>query len=95
MERNGTQIKCQSHEKLIQNEELDNLVKRTFDSMPKTDMADYWADYLKMCDALFSSTHANQSATNLQDLIDGQRAMLPWITIYDNNHYSRYLQGFS
>ena len=75
----------------MESEELDDLVRRTFDLIPKTDMADYWVDYLHMCDALFLSTHANHSATNLQDLIDSQRAMLPWLTIYDNNQYSRWL----
>ena len=78
----------------MESEELDDLVRRTFDSIPKTDMADYWVDYLHMCDALFLSTHANHSATNFQDLIDSQRAMLPWLTIYDNNQYSRWLPYF-
>ena len=89
MLRNGSaQIKRQFHDELMESEELDGLVRRT-------DMADYWMDYLHMCGAMFLSTHANHSATNLQDLIDSQRAMLPWLTIYDNNKYSRWLPYFA
>ena len=32
---------------------------------------------------------------HFKDLIDSQRAMLPWLTIYDNNQYSRCLPYFS
>ena len=31
---------------------------------------------------------------HFKDLIDSQRAMLPWLTIYDNNQYSRWLPYF-
>ena len=30
----------------------------------------------------------------LQDLIDSQGVMLPWLTIYNNNQYSRWLTIF-
>ena len=47
-----------------------------------------------MWDALFLSIHANHCANAFQDLIDSQRGMLPWLTIYDNNQYSRWLPYF-
>ena len=47
-----------------------------------------------MCDALFLSIHANHCTNAFQDLIDSQQAMLPWLTIYDNNQYSRWLPYF-
>ena len=31
---------------------------------------------------------------HFKDLIDSQRAMLPWLTIYYNNQYSRWLPYF-
>jgi hypothetical protein len=83
-----------SYEELMENEEIENLVASTFESISMTDMAVFWLDFLQMCDALFLSTHANHAAKNLQDMVDSQRAMLPWLGAYDNNNYFRWLPHF-
>ena len=57
-------------------------------------MAEYWKNFLSMCDALFLSILANHCTNAFQDLIDSQRAMLPWLTIYDNIWYSYWLPYF-
>ena len=75
-------------------DEVNSLTTCLFSSVTVSDMADFWKDFLSMCDALFLSIHANHCTDNFQDLIDSQRAMLPWLTIYDNNQYSRWLPYF-
>ena len=47
-----------------------------------------------MCDALLLSIHANHCTNAFQELIDTQWAMLPWLTVYDNNQYSCWLLQF-
>ena len=80
-----------NHDKLIDLNEVNDLITGIFPSVTMSDMAEYWKDFLSMCDALFLSIHANHCTNAFQDLIDSQRAMLPWLTIYGNNQYSRWL----
>ena len=68
--------------------EINDLITGIFLSVTMSDMAEYWKDFLYMCDALFQSIHANHCTNAFQDLIDSQRDMLLWLTIYDNNQYS-------
>ena len=68
--------------------EINDLITGIFPSVTMSDMAEYWKDFLYMCDALFLSIHANYCTNAFQDLIDSQRDMLLWLTIYDNNQYS-------
>ena len=89
--RRSEEKKC-SHEKLMDLNEINDLITGIFPSVTMCDMAEYWRDFLPMCDALFLSIHANIYA--FQDLIDSQRALLPWLTIYDNSQYSRWLPYF-
>ena len=74
--------------------QINDLITGTFPSVIMSDMAEYWKDILSMCDALFLYIHAKHCTNAFQDLIDSQRSMLPWLTIYDNNQYSRWLLYF-
>ena len=58
-----------------------------------SDVAEYWKDFLFIV-VLFLSIHAHCGTNTFQDLIDSQRATIPWFTIYDNNQYSRWLPYF-
>ena len=79
---------------MIELDEVNDLTAGLFSSVSMSDMAEFRKDFLSMCDALFLSIHANHCMNAFQDLIDSQRAMLPWLTIYDNNQYSRWLPYF-
>ena len=61
--------------------EINDLITGTFPCVIMSDMAEYWKDLLSMCDALFLSIHANHCTNAFQDLIDSQRAMLPWLAL--------------
>ena len=95
LRKSGSSVekKC-NHEELMEFDEVNSLTTCLFSSVTVSDMADFWKDFLSMCDALFLSIHANHCTDNFQDLIDSQRAMLPWLTIYDNNQCSRWLPYF-
>ena len=68
---------------------VNDLITGIFPSVIMSDMAEYWKDFLSLCDTLFLSVHANHCTNAFQDLIDSQRTMLPRLTIYDNNQYPR------
>ena len=91
---NTSEAKACSHNELMEHAELTELISNMFAAVPSSDMADYWKDFLSMCDALFLSIHANHVVNSFDDLINSQHAILPWLTIYDNNQYSRWLPYF-
>ena len=72
---------------------VNDLITGIFPSAIMSDMAEYWKD-LSMCDALSPSIPVNHCTNAFQVLIDCQRAMLPWLTIYGNNWYSCWLRYF-
>ena len=91
--RSSVEKEC-SHEELMDLNEINDLITGIFPSFTMSDIAEYCKDFLSMCDTLFVSIHANHFTNAFQDLIDSQRSMLPWLTIYDNNQYSRWLPYF-
>ena len=46
-----------------------------------------------MTDALMQSVHAIPDV-NLEEYINSQRSMLPWMVAYDNKNYARWLPDF-
>ena len=83
-----------SHEGLMDLNEVNYLITSIFPSDTMSDMVEYWKHFLSLCDALFLSIHANHCTNAFQDLIDNQRVILAWFTIYHNNQYSRWLPYF-
>ena len=67
--------------------EINDFITGIFPSVTMSDMAEYWKDFFSMCDALFYLFMLTIVLMHFKDLIDSQRAMLPWLTIYDNNQY--------
>ena len=59
-----------SHKELLDLNEVDDLVSNIFSSVTTSDMAEYWKEFLPMCEALFLSIHANHCTNAFQDLID-------------------------
>ena len=64
--------------------EINDFITGIFPSVTMSDMAEYWKDFFSMCDALFYLFMLTIVLMHFKDLIDSQRAMLPWLTIYDN-----------
>ena len=59
--------------------ETNDLIAAISQSVTMSDMAEYWKDFLSMCDALLLYIHANHCTNAFQELIDSQWAMLPWL----------------
>ena len=91
----GSSVEKQcSHEELMDLNEMNDLITGIFPFSTISNIAEYWKDFLSMCDAFFLSVHDNHCTNAFQDLIDSQRAKLPSLTIYDKNQYSRWLPYF-
>ena len=86
--------KAYSHQELLDLNDLNDLITGIVPPVTMSDMAEYWKDILSMCESLFPSIPAHHCTNAFQDLIDSQRAMVPWLTIYDNNQYSCWLPYF-
>jgi len=56
-------------------------------------MAHYWKDFLSMTDALMQNVHAVH-ACNWDEFVSSLCAMLPWLMVYNNNQYGRWLPDF-
>jgi hypothetical protein len=82
-----------AHAALEEDADLDSLISNLFTHVDKCDMADYWRDFLSMVDALMQNVHAVHIC-NWDEFVSSLRAMLPWMVVYDNNRYGRWLSDF-
>ena len=86
----GTSVEKEcNHEELMGFNEINDLITGIFPSVTMSDMAEYWKDFLSMCHTLFLPIHANHCTNAFQDLIDSQWVKIQWLTVPDNNQYSR------
>ena len=59
----------------------------------KSDMANYWLSFMEMVEILMMNIHS----VKIQDwkmFKNSLRMMIPWMQIYDNNHYGKWLVEF-
>ena len=56
-------------------------------------MADFWLSFLDMVDVLMMNVHAIHSC-NWDEFLSSMCKMLPWLMIYDNDKYGRWLPDF-
>ena len=80
------------HIMLINNIDFRNAVSSAFDQLQSShsEHAKYWISYMVMVEILFLNHHALRSK-QWNEYLSSLRLMLPWMIIYDNEHYSRYL----
>ncbi len=82
-----------AHTALEDDDDLNSLIANMFTQVEDCDMAHYWRDFLSMTDALMQKVHAVHIC-NWDEFVSSLRAMLPWLTAYDNNQYGRWLPDF-
>ena len=82
-----------AHEALMQDADIDNLITNLFTHVETSPMEEYWRDFLSMTDALMQNVHAVHIC-DWDDYVSSLRAMLPWMVVYDNNKYGRWLSDF-
>ena len=68
------------------------MVRSIFEEISSTesDMADYWLSYMEMVEVLLLSYHSLR-AQLWEDYLHSMRLVMPWMHMYDNVNYARYL----
>ena len=72
---------------------VDTLINNMFDKIEKTDMACYWLDFMTMVEILMMNVYAIHTC-NWDEFLTSLREMMPWMVIYDQTHYGRWLPHF-
>ena len=101
MEKLRTSSTSTQEECKIINDELgsfavfSSFVIQAFVKVEKSDsaMAKYWLSFLKMTEILMLNIHAVK-ALNWEEFKTSLRLMMPWLQVYDNDKYGRWLVEF-
>ena len=69
--------------------------ERAFESVEKSDrpMARFWLSFMEMVEILIMNIHALRTQ-DWDEFKAFLRMMMPWLRIYDNNKYSKWLVEF-
>ena len=73
----------------LEDEALQDQVKRFDQQFSSNPNYTYWTNYLKMVEVLLDFIRANRDG-NWELHLDAFTAMLPWMTIYDHTNYARW-----
>ena len=82
-----------AHASLEQDEGLMKYISEMFTEVEGSSMSKYWLSFMDMTDVLMMNIHAIHTC-NWMEFLSSMRAMLPWLVIYDNNEYGRWLPDF-
>ena len=76
-------------------QDFSNFISKAFDELEhcESHMAKYWLSFLQMVEILMQNIHALRTQ-NWEEFKISLRSMLPWMQIYDNNKYGRWLVEF-
>ena len=101
LEKLRTPSTSTQEERKVINDELESsaefsfFVIQAFDKVEKSDsaMAKYWLSFLKMTEILTLNIHAVKTQ-NWEEFKASLRLMMPWLQVYDNDKYGRWLVEF-
>ena len=70
-------------------------IERAFESVEKSDspMAWFWESFMETVEILIMNIHA-PSTQDWDEFKASLRMMMPWLRIYDNDKYSKWLVEF-
>ena len=84
----------EAYTRLESNTELQDLVKTLFTNFEAAPLAEFWISFLEMVEILTQNIHAIRTG-NWSEFKSSLKLMLPWMQIYDNDRYGRYLPDFT
>ena len=86
---------CDAYRSLQANPEISRFVEAAFSMVEQTEssMTTYWLSFTEMVEALLLNIHALRTQ-DWDAFKCSLRMMLPWLQIYDNNKYGRWLTEF-
>ena len=79
--------------KLESNTEVKDLVDTLFEDCKDAPQAEYWISFIEMVEVLTQNIHAIRTR-NWTEFKSSLKFMLPWMQVYDNDRYGRYLPDF-
>ena len=90
---NSQESLAAAHEKLQNDPAIDTLISKVFEEIEGSDMANFWFDFMKMVEILMMNVHAVHTC-NWEEYIASLQKMMPWLIIYDQTNYGRWLPDF-
>ncbi|XP_028404399.1 uncharacterized protein LOC114527028 [Dendronephthya gigantea] len=90
---NSREILSTAYQELEDDPSIDNLIANMFENIENTDMASYWLDFMEMVETLMMNVYAVHTC-NWEEYLISLRKMMPWMVIYDQTHYGRWLPHF-
>lgn len=72
---------------------IDSLINSTFEKIEKTDMSKYWLDFMTMVEILMMNVYVVHTC-NWKEFLTSLRQMMPWMMLYDQVNYGRWLPHF-
>ena len=80
-------------EKLESDPAIDNLICSMFQDLEVSDMANYWIHFMSMVEVLMMNVYAVHTC-NWEEYIISLRELMPWLVVYDQTNYARWLPDF-
>ena len=72
---------------------IDNLICSMIQDLEVTDMANYWINFMSMVEVLMINMYAVHTC-NWEEYLISMREMMPWLVVYDQTNYTRWLPDF-
>ena len=90
---NSQEYLASALDKLESNAAIDNLICSMFQDLKVSDMANYWIDFMSMVEVMMMNVYAVHMC-NWEENLMSLREMMPWLVVYDQTNYSRWLPDF-
>ena len=90
---NSQECLASALEKFESDPTIDNLICGMFQDLEVSDMANYWIDFMSMVEVLMMNMYAVHTC-NWEEYLISLREMMPWLVIYDQTNYARWLPNF-
>ena len=90
---NSQEILSTAYQELEEDPVIDTLISNMFGKIESTDMATYWLEFMEMVEILMMNVFAVHTC-NWDEYLISLRKMMPWMVIYDQTHYGRWLPQF-
>ena len=90
---NSQESMANAHGMLENDPAIDDLISNMFNDVEGSDMANYWIDFMTMVEILMMNVHAIHTC-NWEEYLNSMRKMMPWLVIYDQTNYGRWLPHF-
>lgn len=75
------------------NESFTSFATKVFEDLSENSMTNFWLSFMEMVEILYMNINSIRLA-NWEEYLQSTRMMLPWLKVYDQDKYGRWLQEF-